>query len=437
MLTKIIIEKLFDKFDYTIELKPEGITILTGPNGYGKTTVLKILDALAKGDVRFFIQLPFERISLEFSDVEHVVLFKENGELPLTINGEKQKILWYLGDRDKDRILREVESRHPYFHRLEETHWLDQRSDKVLTEEELLQKIVMDDPRLVREFSFERTTMGVPRLTRGGARQLTRNFPALRHLNISKVYFIREQRLLRPKSDHFTNTVEEYALDLNNKIKDILATSSKIAQELDSSFPRRLFEQKTQISKNEFNERFDKVKEVQKSLSNYGFSEFKEDSHPAYREEDARALAVYIEDTEKKLGVFAELLEKLNLFTEILNERRFTFKQIHISKDEGFTLSTDDGKSLRLQDLSSGEQQEVVILYELLFRVQPNTLVLIDEPELSLHVVWQQEFLNDLEKIVAWQKIQVIIATHSPQIINEHWDLVVDLWDLHHAKHTG
>jgi len=76
------------------------------------------------------------------------------------------------------------------------------------------------------------------------------------------------------------------------------------------------------------------------------------------------------------------------------------------------------------------------MLYELLFCVQPGTLVLIDEPELSLHVVWQQEFLKDLEKIVAWQKIQVIIATHSPQIINEHWDSVVDLWDLHHAKPT-
>jgi len=44
---------------------------------------------------------------------------------------------------------------------------------------------------------------------------------------------------------------------------------------------------------------------------------------------------------------------------------------------------------LKLTDLSSGEQQEVVMLYELLFCVQPGTLVLIDEPELSLHVVWQ------------------------------------------------
>jgi predicted ATP-binding protein involved in virulence len=62
-----------------------------------------------------------------------------------------------------------------------------------------------------------------------------------------------------------------------------------------------------------------------------------------------------------------------------------------------------------------------------LFKVKPGTLVLIDEPELSLHVVWQTQFLDDLLKIIELQKINVIIATHSPQIINNRWDLTVDL----------
>jgi predicted ATP-binding protein involved in virulence len=420
MLTTIKIEKLFNTFDYTIELKPGGITILTGPNGYGKTTVLRILDSLAKRDIQSFIQLPFKKISLEFSDAKPIIFTKKEGNIH--INSEQQEIneQQYRGDRNK--ILHRIELHDTPLRRLDKERWIDLRSKEVFTEDELFQKILLKD-KLFQEF--------IPNM-----QGLLAKHPSLRHPNIPKIYFIREQRLLTAERNRFKNTIEVYATDLISKIKDTLATSSKITQELDSSFPRRLFEQKTSISENEFNERFDKVKGVQKTLSNYGFSEFREDNHPAYREEDARALAVYIEDTEKKLAVLAELLEKLNLFTEILNECRFTFKQIRVSKDAGFTLSTDDGKSLLPQDLSSGEQQEVVMLYELLFRVQPNTLVLIDEPELSLHVVWQQEFLNDLEKIVAWQKIQVIIATHSPQIINERWDLVVDLWDLHHAKPT-
>ena len=84
-------------------------------------------------------------------------------------------------------------------------------------------------------------------------------------------------------------------------------------------------------------------------------------------------------------------------------------------------------------DLSSGEQQEVVLLYELLFKVKAGTLVLIDEPELSLHVVWQKQFLDDLFKIIELQKITIVVATHSPQIINNHWDLTVDLEELRNA----
>lgn len=339
MLTTIKIEKLFNTFDYTIELKPEGITILTGPNGYGKTTVLKILNAFSIQDFSFIGVIPFIKVTLKFSDGKQIEL---------------------------------IESRR-------------------------------------------------------------RELP----LCVLPVYFVTtEQRLWMHTRLGAMRTIQEYAKKLSTIIQEKLTVFSQIAQELDSSFPHRLFVQQEKISEAAFKQRFQQVKSIQRALDNYDIVDFKEDNQPSYREEDARALTVYIEDTEKKLAVFAELLEKLNLFTKILNERRFTFKQIHISKDEGFTLSTHDGKPLRLQNLSSGEQQQVVMLYELLFQVKPNTLVLIDEPELSLHVVWQQEFLNDLEKIVAWQKIQVIIATHSPQIINERWDLVVDLWDLHHAKPT-
>jgi predicted ATP-binding protein involved in virulence len=124
------------------------------------------------------------------------------------------------------------------------------------------------------------------------------------------------------------------------------------------------------------------------------------------------------------------MLQKLEIFSTILNERQFVFKQLEISPDFGFRFKTEDEKELSLTELSSGEQQEVVLLYELLFRVSHNTLVLIDEPEISLHVAWQKEVLNDLLKIVKLQKISVITATHSPQIIDTHWDLVVDLWNL-------
>jgi len=67
------------------------------------------------------------------------------------------------------------------------------------------------------------------------------------------------------------------------------------------------------------------------------------------------------------------------------------------------------------------------LLFELLFKAQENSLVLLDEPEISLHVVWQKAFLRDIEEIIKLQKINIVIATHSPFIIDERWDLTVNL----------
>ena len=68
------------------------------------------------------------------------------------------------------------------------------------------------------------------------------------------------------------------------------------------------------------------------------------------------------------------------------------------------------------------------MLYDFIFRVENGTILLIDEPEISLHVSWQLDFLHDIESICNNKKIQVIVATHSPQIINEYWEACFDFY---------
>jgi predicted ATPase len=67
----------------------------------------------------------------------------------------------------------------------------------------------------------------------------------------------------------------------------------------------------------------------------------------------------------------------------------------------------------------------LIMLYELLFTDRPNSLILIDEPEISLHVEWQIAFLEDLQQIAKIASHDVVIATHSPQIVNDRSDLMV------------
>ncbi len=90
-------------------------------------------------------------------------------------------------------------------------------------------------------------------------------------------------------------------------------------------------------------------------------------------------------------------------------------------------VTNPNNQVIPLSSLSSGEQHELVLLYELLFNAETGSLILIDEPEISLHLAWQVNFLRDLQEVSKLTTSDVIIATHSPEIIHDRWDLTVGL----------
>jgi predicted ATP-binding protein involved in virulence len=139
-----------------------------------------------------------------------------------------------------------------------------------------------------------------------------------------------------------------------------------------------------------------------------------------------QVLPLYVSDVVQKLEVFDQLLRKIELLKSIVQDR-FSFKSIAISKEKGFTFTSALNEPLQATHLSSGEQHMLVLLSELLFTVEPNSLVMIDEPEISLHVAWQQSFLRDVKTTTELASFDILIATHSPQIVNENWDFTVAL----------
>ncbi|WP_163008234.1 AAA family ATPase, partial [Pseudomonas viridiflava] len=52
------------------------------------------------------------------------------------------------------------------------------------------------------------------------------------------------------------------------------------------------------------------------------------------------------------------------------------------------------------------------------------SLLLIDEPEISLHVGWQKSFISDLQSIQKLVGFDAMIATHSPFIVGDFWELM-------------
>src|SRR5690606_1495381 len=106
---------------------------------------------------------------------------------------------------------------------------------------------------------------------------------------------------------------------------------------------------------------------------------------------------------------------KIGLLLEIIN-KRFKHKRFYVEKESGFVFrstiikdSDGDFQKIPVTKLSSGEQNELVLFYELLFKSSPSSFILIDEPEVSLHISWQNCFIEDLKEIAELNNLEVLI----------------------------
>ena len=81
-------------------------------------------------------------------------------------------------------------------------------------------------------------------------------------------------------------------------------------------------------------------------------------------------------------------------------------------------------QEIGLESLSSGEKNDFIMFFDLIFRTGDGTVVLIDEPEISLHILWQEKYIDNVVKALSGKSCQIIVATHSPSIVGNHYDYV-------------
>jgi hypothetical protein len=143
-----------------------------------------------------------------------------------------------------------------------------------------------------------------------------------------------------------------------------------------------------------------------------------------------------IEFYEKSIADNKQVIDKLNLFYDILVGSDFANKELQISPDFGFRFKANNkDRDIILPDmLSSGEKQIVLMTYEIVFKTIEGMLLLIDEPELSFHTIWQIDFLKNIKAISKLNDSQFIIATHLPQMFGSNWNLTQDLYELNEKK---
>jgi predicted ATP-dependent endonuclease of OLD family len=121
--------------------------------------------------------------------------------------------------------------------------------------------------------------------------------------------------------------------------------------------------------------------------------------------------------------------ERKNLFISLVNE---------CFAETGKTLSNDSTKLVFLKnntigiypkELSSGEKQLLIILLTVLLERGEEYILMLDEPEISMHISWQYKLIDMILRLNP--EVQIILTTHSPMIFADGWgDKAIRMEDI-------
>lgn len=130
-------------------------------------------------------------------------------------------------------------------------------------------------------------------------------------------------------------------------------------------------------------------------------------------------LRPFIKSTEAKLTALASVRDAMHAFVDNVNVF-LSGKHVVFDIKDGIRVLDKRNAILKPALLSSGEKHLLLLFGNVLLARSRPTIFLIDEPELSLNVKWQQGLLGSLEACVKGCQVQFILATHSTDILAEH-----------------
>lgn len=458
LISKIYIEKLFGQYTYTLpknntDESLQDATIIYGDNGVGKSTLLRIIFHLLsaaenRGHRTALCKYNFENISISLtSGIILKASFnkqKRVKSLILTIEKESKIIaLWEYNTQDEDhgafdenflvsqtelysRIFEKNKSNkkktypasipqgeHFYIEALREhapnifilnaERRLDSDSIADPSDEmELRRFMQFESPKRIYDLVVRSREIALSQAMGSASRWISKKAVIGTNkgtTNVHSVYLDVLRHITSPSEsvDHG---------DSINKIQDLQSRLIKIEEK---TIEHAKYELATQLSINEF----------KKSLS----SKTKEKQDLA-----AQLLEPYVTSIEQRLAAVDPIFQLIDKFVRIVNGF-LNDKEIKFTLSQGFCIVNKVGVDLEYSQLSSGEQQLLLLFsYVLVARDQPSVFM-IDEPEISLNIKWQRKLIQSLLDITKDSSIQFIFASHSIELLTQHRNRVVKLQD--------
>lgn len=418
------------------------LTILTGINGSGKTTSLNLIQAILLPKIEDLISIPFENIELVLEHLNKIYSFKivkNKNSLMFDVFESNIKVVKTLTiPRD---LINEYE--------LQKSHSVENKNIEILfrkfREEDYFKFIEkLNKPTLIglertnfdiadeyKDYLYERnmflrkdssfsgfrkkTNLGISTLE---TEMLVQNvYKRVREIR-DNYYKVINKELITSSFDYTEFSIADLkgnTLDIKEKFR-ILEKKDEIEETLKSiGFLDADLSQKLRLF-------FEKIENVMKKFDTDNTLITLEWILNKSQLDKLHKVLNIVDDYNSKAN---KIFEPVNKFLDLINTfLKDSGKRILIDSVGRLLITKPQGRNLTIDELSSGERQLVILFANVIFgKYTPNRkhisdIFIIDEPEISLHIRWQENFISSLLK--ASSNTQFIIATHSPDIIGEY-----------------
>ena len=423
-ITNVSVEGFWETYDFSFDVNRD-TTFFIGQNGSGKTTLINLIAAVLTADMRTLAKIPFNRIVISFGpsktkvspyvavhkiqkknrpfeSIEYRILSSASGskEVKYTIDDTEEEF-YYRRMRGEglpvEYYRRMQRGLIPELTNLFSVNWLSvNRINSVTT---------------AAEKQFESS---VDRKIDALSNDLIRYFSTLSKRKDDEVRLFQESifiSLLEGAETHapfdirLLGNLTEYKDTLRNIFKELHVSNSSSDAIIESFIARA-----ENLSKSDY-----VINGGEGLLDDAIFaSGFRKIESIVRRWDDLQdKLTDIFSQRDKFLSIINEMLQKKQMEVTEANELRFVSRS---------------GKKLTPHMLSSGEKQLLILLSETLLQRESPTIFIADEPEISLHVIWQERLVASLNALNP--KAQLIVATHSPDIVGPLETKAIDMETL-------
>jgi predicted ATPase len=404
----------------------ENVNFLIGANGSGKTTVLNLIASALSADLEQLQNFIFDTITVVFkqtnSNKKPKMIIEKNNEDDILIyklyetSSSSKPMLFEFDKYDLNEYLDVMRHRNLRMHR-----GLHNRISNALSEEldKLYSVSWLTIHRLPKYLNDERSYEStIDTKIRNINNNLIRYFSALKTEA--------DKEMMKFQESVFLSLIlsDENLTYIDNK-KNVQREKELLIDIF------KEFKIKEQTYYEKVSNHFKKLSNVHQKIEKKQPLEGSEGIVVLENRRVHKVVEEWIRIKENEKSIYNPQETFLNILNGLMSNKNF---YISPNNELEVELKNSFGRnnSLSLIKLSSGEKQLLILLAETFLQKNKTWLYFADEPELSLHIDWQEKLVKNMKQLNP--NAQLIIATHSPDIVASYSNNIIEMEDIIHGK---